>query len=359
MQFSTLLCPYEVVKGLFWTTGPIVLDNQGNIYLGYDEYSIVKYSPKGEELLRMGRRGEGPGDLRRLSSYAYNPKDNLIYVTEYFEGNRRISMFTTEGKFAGAWNFEMDWLKYGVVCAIDFDNQGNVLLEVEKQSVKRFKDFSVDNSKKELLKFSPKGKLLASIYRMSADSSGSTTANFTATIPFQNSMNWVIFQNKIIVKETSSDFISILSPEGKLEKKIPFPVKKEKVTDKDIENWENHLNSARWIQELQSRGRGNVKFWSKRLPFPAYKPNSSSISVDANGNLYVREYTQFYSEQKKRDPIWFKINLQNGNIARLKFKAGEELSLIWKNYFIFFKIDEDEEEMTTITKIEEKELQKW
>ncbi len=352
--FSTLAFPADVIKNIFWGHGLLVLDHQGNMYIGYDSYSITKYSPDGKSLLRIGRKGEGPGDIKRIGRYTFNPKDNTLYVTEFYNGNRWVSRFTPDGKFAGHWNFEFNWSKYDIVSAIDFDKEGNVILAAEKRAPRRYKDFVITHKTYDLLKFSPEGKFLNRIYTFNTDSDAEKRGNFQATIPFQNAVNWRVCKDKIIVKEISSDIINIFSADGKLEKKIPFPVKKEKVTKKDIDTWENELNESPSIKKYKAMGVGNVRYWRENLPFPEYKPNSSIMYMDSKENLYVREYTQY---QDKKTPLWYKVNLQTGKTDTLTFNPGEELCGIWGGYvFIYKAIEEDDEEIETITRIKEEEL---
>ena len=352
--FGTVIFPAEVIKGIFWGHGPLVFDHQGNMYIGYDEHSISRYSPGGEFLLKIGRKGEGPGDIKRISRYAFNPKDNTLYITEYYNGNRRVSRFSTNGKFVGAWNFEFSWSKYDVVSTIDFDKEGSVLLTAQKRNPRRYKDFILTNEVYDLLKFSPEGKFLKKIYTFNTDFDAEKPGNFQVTIPFQNALSWIVYQDKIIVKEISGDVIYVFSANGELEKKIPFPIKGEKVTDKDLDSWEKRLKSSSFIRKLMAMGNANVNYWRKSLPFPKYKPNSSwRMHIDSKGNLYLREYTQY----KKKDPVWFKVNLQTGKIDTLKFKPGEELCGIWGDYFFLYKTIEDEdEEVETITRLKAEEL---
>lgn len=350
---SAILFPQQVIKDLFCGQGPLVLDKQGNMYIGYDSHSIVKYSPQGKELLKMGQDGAGPGDIRRMNWYAFNPKDNNIYVTEYFEGNRWISRFTTEGKFAGVWNFELGVTKYDASPVIEFDSQGNVIVVVLKKVFKRYRDFDISENKYELLKFSPEGKFIVKIYSFSLESAAYKEGNFTATIPFNNGMEWTVFQEKIIVKETGGDFIAIFSPDGKLEKQIPFPAKKEKVTNKDLDDWEKEVNSWQWIKSLVAQGRANVGFWKRNLPFPAYKPNTEGrMCIDSKGYLYLREYTGY----DRRDSIQFKINLQNGEISKFKLKPGLNIEMTWNNQFILYTMNDDEETLDLIF-IDEKDFE--
>ncbi len=352
--FGTVVFPAEVIKDIFWGYGPLVFDNQGNMYFGYDAYSISKYSSDGKHLLKIGRKGEGPGDIKRMSSYAFNPKDNTIYITEYYNGNRRVSRFTTDGKFSGIWNVEIDWSKYNIVSEIDFDKEGNILLTALKRTPRRYKDFTLTNVVYDLLKFSPGGKFLKRIYTFNEDFDAAKPGNFQVTIPFQNAVSWIVYQDKIIVKEISGDVIHVFSPDGELEKEISFPIKKEKVTEKDLDAWEKRLKSLPSIKKIMAMGKADINYWRKSLPFPKYKPNSSwRMVTDSKGNLFVRENTRY----KKKDPVWFKVNLQTGKIDTLKFKPGEELCRIRNGYFFLYKIIEEEgEEIETIIKIKEKDL---
>jgi len=348
--------PAKVMKNSFWGDGSLVFDPQGNMYIGYDSYSIAKYSPDGKYLLKIGRKGEGPGDIKRMRSYAFNPKDNNLYVTEHYNGNRWVSRFTTDGKFSGSWKFEMNWSKYDIVDDIAFDKEGNVLLTAKKNNHRSYKDFILTNGVCDLLKFSPGGKFLKTIYTFNTDSNAEKPGNFQVTIPFKNALSWIVYRDKIIVKEISGDLINIYSPDGKLEKKIPFPVKNEKVTEKDLDAWEKRLKSLPSIKKLKMMGNADVDYWKKNLPFPKYKPNSSwKMLTDSKGNLYVREYTRY----KKKDPDWYKVNLKTGKIDTLTFKPGEALVQIWRDYFFIYKLIEDEEEdeeIEMITRFTAKEL---
>jgi len=353
---GTVLFPMEVIKGIFWGNGPLVSDLQGNMYLGFDDHSISKYSLDGKLLLKIGRDGEGPGDIKRICWYAFNKKDNTLYVTEFYNGNRWVSRFSPDGKFIGDWKFEFNWLIYNVVSYIDFDKEGNVFLIAQKQNLRHYKDYIVNNEVYDLLKFSPGGKLLKMIYSFNIDRDAEKPGNFQVTIPFQNRLSWVVCQDKIIVKETSGGFIQVFTSNGELEKKIPFPVKPAKVTEQDLDAWEKRLKSQSFIQGLMAVGKADVNYWRKNLVFPEYKPNSSwRMLTDSKGYLYLSEYDDPYDE--KENLSWYKVNCQTGNVDTLKFKPGEELVRVWGEHFFFYKVLEDQgEEIETIIRLNEKEL---
>lgn len=352
LQITPFLFPFETIKGLYWGRGTLVLDTEGNFYLGYDDHSIVKYAPDGKELLKMGQKGEGPGDFKRLWRYAFNPQDNLLYVTEYFEGNPWISRFTSAGKFAGEWNYQRDKSKPVVASEITFDSQGNLVIKLERSLKKRFKDFTLGIEDSELVKFSPAGKRLLSYYNDRYEVTAFAIRNTSPTIPFLNYRVWKMYQDKIVTKETAGNIINIYSPSGKLEKQIPFPAKKEKVTGKDIDAWEESLCAQDFYKKGIAEGWINIKFWKERLPFPEYKPNTSwGMHIDTQGNLYLQEYVDY----ENREPHWYRVNLENGKIDKIKFIPGQYLALVWNNYFFFASYNEETDE-TILTKVPAKDL---
>ncbi len=71
---------------------------EGNIFVADTHYfRIIKYTPEGQELLRFGSYGEGPGQFIYTTSVAFGPEGTL-YVSEY-GGHDRIQVFDTEGQY--------------------------------------------------------------------------------------------------------------------------------------------------------------------------------------------------------------------------------------------------------------------
>ncbi len=70
----------------------------GRVYVADTHYSrVLVFSREGQEVLRFGRRGEGPGDFVLPTDVAV-ARDGTIYVGEY-SGFDRISRFTPDGRF--------------------------------------------------------------------------------------------------------------------------------------------------------------------------------------------------------------------------------------------------------------------
>ncbi|MGE5343306.1 MAG: 6-bladed beta-propeller [Candidatus Omnitrophota bacterium] len=343
----------EQISGDIYSLRKFTIDRHGNIYTdGEDEHSINKYSPDGKFLLKIGRKGEGPSDIKRLGGFTINPIDSTIYVTEYFQGNKWISKFSTDGKFLGILNCELDRSQAIGLSTINFDNKGNIYVEISKIAERYSKDSVIGAPQLIITKFSPTGKRLKDIYKFSADAYISKDGSGSFNIPFRNELYWTISEGKIIVVETHSGFISVLSTEGKLEKRIPLPFPKEKLTGKDMDAWENKMKDAKWVKRGVETGTFSFKYWRGRIPLPDYKPVVASFNlIDSHGNLYCHQYVDFGEEPSNR---FLKVDLHTGKSTMVTFNQKGQLFYIDKNYFYF--TDEDEDGDKIINRINEKDL---
>ena len=86
--------------GLFhsdYILGGIACDSTGNVYVtDFGNTRIQVFTPEGEFLRIIGKRGHGEGELYCPVGVAVDSKD-LVYVSE--NGNQRISVFTSNGQF--------------------------------------------------------------------------------------------------------------------------------------------------------------------------------------------------------------------------------------------------------------------
>jgi hypothetical protein len=331
-----------------------IIDKQGNIFSDSNSHTIRKISPEGKLLLCMGRDGEGPSDIKRLGWFAINPVDSLIYVTEFTGGNKWISKFSTDGKYVGEWKCELDIKKYAGLSTIRFDNKGNGVIQTVRNFTKPFKGINVGSVENTLIKLSPAGKKINEFYKFNFDFYADVPGKGNITIPFGNYLFWTIWNDKIIIREQNDNQILVYSSNGTLEKRIPLPFQREKVTSEDLDDWENYLRTESDMKDAVKSGECDLKFWRKNIPFPDYKPVSGdTMFVDSHGNLFSRKYLG-YKGLGAKESIWAKIDLNTGKNTIIKFDAAYRLIYIWRNYF-FFKY-EDEDENVVIKKIDEKEL---
>jgi len=72
----------------------------GNIYISDSKDSFIKvYSPSGKYLYRIGGKGEGPGQMKRMGAFGFDEDKKLLYFSEYFGGHSWITYMKLDGKF--------------------------------------------------------------------------------------------------------------------------------------------------------------------------------------------------------------------------------------------------------------------
>jgi streptogramin lyase len=81
----------------------VSFDSRGNIYVadGYKNTRVAKYDPSGDYIDYWGGAGEGPGQFNLVHGLTLDHRDR-VYVAD--RGNKRVQVFTKNGKFLAEWN---------------------------------------------------------------------------------------------------------------------------------------------------------------------------------------------------------------------------------------------------------------
>lgn len=75
----------------------VTVDDEGCFYVtDWDLKRIQKFSPEGEYLLSIGRKGQGPGEFGNIWSPTFDKEGNL-YATDIV--NKKVAFFDRDGKF--------------------------------------------------------------------------------------------------------------------------------------------------------------------------------------------------------------------------------------------------------------------
>jgi len=333
----------------------VFVDEKQNIYSHYGLYSIIKYSPKGKEVMRIGRKGEGPGDIKRIGWFAVNPLNKLLYVTEIRNGNRRVSMFSTDsGKYINNWKVDLNWNKWDGIPCIQFDYLGNVYIEVVRSIWRPYKSFSLGKLEKVVIKYSASGKKLKEFYRLKSDFMAEKRGKGQITIPYINYLYWKIDKDRFVIRENLKPFIYVFNLDGVLVKTLKLPFKKKLVTNEDLDNWEKGLKLYPNIKRGILEGWFDIKFWRKSLPFPKYKSIcGGQLFFDSDGYLYSKKV----STGSNKKNIWAKIDINSEKIKLINFPKYR-LKFIKNNYFFFKTVNKNDEEI--IVKIKKELIKsKW
>jgi hypothetical protein len=347
------LCYSEIIKDIRIGRN-IIVDDEQNIYTHYDYYSIIKYSPQGKKLLIIGRRGEGPGDIKRIGWFDINPKDSMLYITEAFNGNRRVSIFSpVTGKYIDNWKFEFNWNEWECIPYIQFDNLGNVYIETIKTVWRRYKTYRIGALERAIFKYSYSGEKRKEFYRLKSDFMAEQRGKGNVTMPHCNYLYWSIHDKFLFTRENSKAHISVFDLKGKLVKEIPLPFSIEKFTTKDIDIWEQRIRSDPRLKKGISEGWFDIKFWRRNLQFPKIKSIfGDRMFFDSKGFLYSYKIT---AESEKVN-TWLKTNITSNKSSIINFPVSHRLVCI-KNGYCYFSIRPDNDEnYPSLLKIEENSI---
>jgi len=101
-------------------------DAYGNVYvLDAGNYRVQKYDVKGNFLLSMGRRGQGPGELEN-PRYLQIDSDGRIHVVDW--SNHRVEVFETNGKALYSYRANERYFAFKLL------NNGDTVVDITQSS---------------------------------------------------------------------------------------------------------------------------------------------------------------------------------------------------------------------------------
>jgi DNA-binding beta-propeller fold protein YncE len=138
--------------GLFTAPHGLRIDPQGNVWAtDAENHTVVKFSPEGEVLLKLGERdvaGEDQNHFNKPTDVAFAPSGDF-YVSDGY-GNARVVKFDKSGKFLLAWGKKGTGAgEFNTPHAIRLDSRGNV--------------YVADRENKRIQVFTPEGKFVRQI----------------------------------------------------------------------------------------------------------------------------------------------------------------------------------------------------
>jgi sugar lactone lactonase YvrE len=263
-------------------------DESGNIYiLDSGNHRIQKFSPDGDYLTTLGRRGQGPVEFNYPQSLELDSK-GMIFVLDGFQ--QRIQILTPEGK------------EHKTIPVIKFRLDGMQLLKSGRLAVKGYADLeSVYQSKEKRLPkvvklLDMEGTLLQEFGEMHdfGDQMASGLGNLFKfeTDSRDNLYLAFIFQNRI----------EKYSPEGQL-----------------LWRADRELNYPMGVLK-----KGKVESSGGSVSYEAPKMNtcSSSIAVDDNGRVWVATLSR---QIKKEEEVYTMMIGGRDGVAKVETKGNVDL----------------------------------
>ena len=266
---------------MFYQTGGIAADNQGNIYVvDSGNQRIQKYDKNGNYLQTIGRKGQGPGEFERPYDI-FLDEQGYIYVSEY----RKMHIFDKEG------NSIKDPVMPTFLMAYSIGPEGTILASGFVQA-ERAQNFGV-------MLINPEGKITKTVAEYPGTSMVSrkgTMFSFSHSYTSQLSFSPVEkkgaaygygLEYKLIVTDFSGEATLIIK------KDEPAQSVSRREKDKIITDFlESTAEDGReWPRDVVEEGAN----------FPDHRPFFTGMVSDDIGRLYVRRLKSVLDESKEAE----------------------------------------------------------
>ena len=298
---------------LFERVRNVDIDKNDNIYvLDYKALQIKIFDKNGELIRTFGREGQGPGEMQYANFIQITSKEEVMV---YDPRTKRLLFFSMEGKYLRQTSTAK--IAYPIL-PIRLDSRGELTaLIVPPPPMGGI----------ELKKFDSNLDLLMMISKTEKDDSYLRSERKG----WQPDLLCAVTQNDNIVWAYPKKYeFHVLSPEGKLKRKIIKDHKPISVTQEDRERFlEGYERSLSRLPRPRSR-----------IIFPNYFPAFNDISIDEKGRIFIRTYE---SVKNKDNSFYFDVFDSEGKyIAKIPISVKLNSASVWKNNKLY-TIEEDEE----------------
>lgn len=272
LVIGTVDGPEETVFG---RVAGVAIGADGRIYVADGQALEVRvFSPRGAFLSRFGRSGEGPGEFRDISGLGFTPAGQLAVLDGVLG---RLSFFSPDGEFSRSLRLERPYIQQ-VQRPLWFDRRGRFFDRVDLSH-----DVYVDSLG--LMVYGPGGELqhtlLAAVDRPTriyltrgGRPYASLSVPFTPGPAVAVGPDGDVYSSdgaayRIVVRTASGDTLRVL------QRDVEPPL---------VEDRERQA-AATALRDRIDRDGGPQP---KTLPIPVHKPAITGLTVDADGDLWVR-----------------------------------------------------------------------
>lgn len=248
------------------------------------------YDPSGRHLLSAGRQGSGPGEFRALTRMDLHPSDSIVV---YDSGNRRVSLFDYEGRYARSFALEPPEGR-SIPEPVGVLGDGSVLARlnalVGPQDVRE----GLQRSSSLYARYTLAGGLADTIgsfqgaesYLVTTVSGGRVVRLEVFLLPFGRNPTVAAGIESLYFGGGDSYEIAGYAVDGSLRRLVRLDRPNLPVTPEDIER----LTQERLQAVTDAERRASLERRYAEMPYPQFMPAYQRILPDAEENLWVENY---------------------------------------------------------------------
>lgn len=322
-----LIYPSSVKEGL-----------DGNIYVSDSkDYYIKVYTSEGKYLFRMGGKGEGPGQMKRMGDFGFNKNKKLLYFSEFFGGHSWITYMKLNGLFDSVLKLKIN-VRFGLdkiyyIQGNKFIAEINYIGKIRKRE--KYFEYTYP---KAVVVIDKTGNIIKTVIKKTYIHSISMIEDGAdLTIPYIPKFLWVKIDKGIAFTDGLSNELKLIDFNGKEIKKISIPVSLPKrVTDDDLDRWRNKLKEIFKIRNKTWYDRYGKVVNKYKKSIYEYKPVLGEMSMTEKGNILIGSSTE--SSGKARRFCLLTID------GKMIFSFSKKISdLRVSKHYVFFKTEDEDE----------------
>ncbi len=315
----------------------------GNIYVSdRQSYFIRVFSPEGKYLYSFGGKGEGPGKFKSwFGNYDIGPGGEIGQV-DFINGNRRITLFTPEGKLIESVSIKDPMKTGGMYIFIRNDGNFIVLLTGSVIMEKHGSLFYLGASNSFSI-VDRKGILKETLHEDKTFYSFSDRPNERwPSIPYHNLIlsAYSPSRDTLAFQKMADDRVTIIDLRNKKTLRIPNGFKLSPLTKQDIDIWVEDQKSENPHYNYNDLIPYFKKFRANGIGFNPYKPIIDRIFFNTEGELFI----SYYDKKKKK----YTINKFSSDNKQLGMKVLDRIPAFIGKERVYYLIYHDEEETHTV-----------
>lgn len=254
---------------ILYQPGYYAVNEEENIYISdRSDMSIKVFDKEGNYLGTFGRKGEGPGEFKRIGEMHFFPNGKLLV---HDNRSRRSSFFTPEGEFLRNLKWKNSHLHIHWVTDSTITMDERIYGEKTILSVKTY-----DLKGEELVSFGnftyPTPEILQT-----------QNMTYAMNVPYTPRSIFAADPNRKWLYHCLNDtyLIEVYNSEGELFRKIQRPYTPVPFTKEEVKEF-RELNEERLDKPFSKM--------VKEMELPNVKTVTGQMQVDGKGNLWVRTY---------------------------------------------------------------------
>jgi hypothetical protein len=256
----------------------IDVDPDGRIYvIDQQAQDIRVFSPEGEYVTSMGQAGSGPGELSQAAGPVFVWGDTVI-VPDAMQ--QRITLYTAAGEAAGTRPLPMTGgipVKWMEAPNHDLVQQAMVMAFPGQENVE---------PKNLLVRRSPTGEVLDTLYQMPIGRSVSFSGNTPSIKMFESEPMWTLGPEGQLYTGVNSEYsLRVHGSDGEIVRIVRKPFERRPISDGD------QAEFRRIVEELwQDQGMPPqaMEVMSQALSFAEFYPAYANILGGPDGSLWVQ-----------------------------------------------------------------------